>query len=457
MKTNLRKFIILFALTMTTTLAFAAEQKPAPKKVLNIQQWSSKNGAQVYFVRAKQLPMVDIKIVFHAGSARDGDKFGLASITNSLLNQSTGKLSADDIADQLDSVGAQYYASVDRDAAEVSLRSLSDKKYLQPALKTFAAIVSDPTFPNKAFYREQKLAVATIKQKQQSPVYIANNAFFKALYGDHPYSHPVLGTIKTVNDLSSKDVKRFYKKYYVAANAIIAIVGDVSVSDAHSIAEQITANLSKGREAPALSKAKSVDDSITKKIQFPSTQTTILIGQLGINRQSPNYFPLYVGNYILGGGMLVSRLFEHVREQQGLVYGIYSFFNPLPALGPFQIQLQTRNNKAKDALQITNQVVDSFIADGPDNPELTAAKQNIVGGFPLQFASNSSIADKLLNLGFYHLPLDYYDTFSDKVSAVTMMQVQQAFKQQIDPNKMITIMVGDFSHDKAELDKQKKV
>jgi zinc protease len=171
-------------------------------------------------------------------------------------------------------------------------------------------------------------------------------------------------------------------------------------------------------------------------------QAHILLGQPGNKRGDPDFFPLYVGNYILGGGGFVSRLTEEVREKRGLAYSVYSYFLPMAELGPFQIGLQTKKEQAQDALQLVRQTVQQFVDQGVSEAELQAAKDNLIGGFPLRIDSNGKILEYLNLIGFYKLPLDYLDSFNDHVAQVTVQQVNDAFKRRIHPESFATVIVG---------------
>jgi zinc protease len=411
------------------------------KPVLNIQTWHTANGAKVLFVATKTLPMLDIKVAFHAGSSEDGKRFGVAQFTNAMLSEGTKTLTADQIATNFDKVGAQFGTNVGRDMANVSLRSLTKAKYLTPALKTFAAVLMEPAFKAKAFKRVQQQTLSTIKQQQQDPTSIASNNFYATIYGTSPYGHPVVGSAQTVQALQQKDLQNFYAKYYVARNAVISIVGDVSLKQAQAIATQITKNLPEGKAAKSISIEPSPQTAI-KHIDFPAAQTTALIGQIGINWQDPDLFPLLVGNFILGQSPLTSKLFQEVRNKRGLAYSVSSGFTMLQNNGPFVIFLQTRTEQAKHAIQVSKDTLQNFIDKGPTTKELAAAKKSIVGRFPLKFASNSQISAILTTIGFYNLPDNYLDTYRNKISAVTTKQIQTAFTQQLNLQKMTVVTVG---------------
>jgi zinc protease len=177
-------------------------------------------------------------------------------------------------------------------------------------------------------------------------------------------------------------------------------------------------------------------------VDFPSTQTHLLMGQPGMSRKDPDYFTLYVGNYVLGGGGLVSRLADQVREQRGLAYSVYSYFMPMHAQGPFIIGLQTRSDQINEALDVVRDTVSGFVENGPTDAELTAAKRNLTGGFPLRIDSNGKICEYLAVIGFYDLPLSYLDDFPARVEAVNLEDVKDAFRRRVQPGRMVTVTVG---------------
>jgi zinc protease len=220
-------------------------------------------------------------------------------------------------------------------------------------------------------------------------------------------------------------------------------MGDVTREQAEAIATQLTGELPKSDSSSSVlpEVAKQIAAS-EQRIEHPASQSHILIGAPGMSRTDPDYFPLYVGNYILGGGGFVSRLMNEVREKRGLAYSVYSYFMPLKHTGAFQIGLQTKKEQADDALLLVRKTLADFIAQGPTEKELLAAKQNIVGGFPLRIDSNRKILDYLSIIGFYGMPLTYLDDFSARVEHVSVAQIREAFSRHINPQRMATVMVG---------------
>jgi len=410
-----------------------------------IQHWRTPNGARVYFVPARELPMVDARVVFDAGSARDAGHPGLARLTNALLDQGAGGLSADELADRLGTLGAQLNTGSRRDMAWVSLRSLSAADKLRPAAALAAKVIGAPAFHRPDFKRERQRLLVAAKQREQQPDQVAEEAFHKALYGDHPYASPPGGTPADLPVLTDEEVQGFYLRYYTARNAVVAIVGDLDAKAAHRLARTLTARLDKGDPAGALPPVSPLTGSTTRSVDFPSTQSTVLMGQPGVRRGDPDYFPLYVGNYVLGGGGLVSRLNEQIREKRGLSYSVYSYFLPMARKGPFVLGLQTRNDQTRKALDLMRQVLARYVKKGPTAEELEAAKKHITGGFALRIDTNRKVVEYLAMIGFYHLPLDYLQRFNARVEAVTREQIVKAFQRRVHPDRMVTVIVGPGS------------
>lgn len=433
----MRKILIVF-LSLFLSSAFA----DTPKKIFSIQHWVTKSGAKVFFVTVDSLPMVDIRVIFAAGSAYDGKKPGIASLTNNMIGEGTKTQTAREIAETFDNVGAQFATSMDRDKAVVSLRSLTNPKYFEPALKEFDQALSGLSIVPKAWQRVRNQTIAAIKVKQQRPDSVAMTAFYETVYGNQPYGHNPLGTLSSVKLISSKEAFDFYKKHYVAKNANIVLVGNLSLEQAKTISNQIADALPEGHPSAQLALSKAAYKDVHRHIQFTAKQTAILLGQVGITHKSPDYFPLIVGNYIFGGMPLGSILFQQVRNKNGLAYYAGSSFQTLRYRGPFIIQLNTRDNKTKDALSIVKNVLAEFIENGPTKEQLNAAKLNLIGRFPLAISSNSNIADIVSNIAFYQLPLDYLDTYRSKIQAVTLEQVKNAFIKYIHPDRMIVVTVG---------------
>ncbi|WP_342147257.1 pitrilysin family protein [Rickettsiella endosymbiont of Aleochara curtula] len=410
--------------------------------ILKIEHWSTKNGVPVYFVAKNEIPIIDIGVLFHAGSAQDYNSPGIAQFTAQMLDQGTQNLNVDQIANRFEAVGAHYNAGINQDMTVLNLRSLSAPQYFNPAFSTFSTLLKDASFPQTAINRIKKQILISLQQEAQIPSAIAAKTFYQTLYGLHAYASPILGNKTSIEQISQEKLLKFYRLNYVAQNAMIAIVGNVTKAKAINIAEQLSTMLEKGEKSLPINTPLSphLKNHIIK-VPYPSKQTTIFLGQIGIAVKDPDYFPLVVGNQILGGGILTSKLFNEVRNKRGLCYGINSGFKPLQAAGPFLIVLQTRRDQAAKALSLTQQTLKNFLAKGPTTQELQGAKQALIGSFPSSISSNEGILAATEKIGFYQLPLDYLDTYQQKINSVNLEQIRHAY-QRIKPEKMLVVMLG---------------
>ena len=326
--------------------------------------------------------------------------------------------------------------------ATVSLRSLTDPALLDPALELFASVIAEPSFPADAFERVRGQMQVALQAEQQSPGDLASKAFYRAVYDDHPYGNPPNGTQESLAALTRDDVVAFFGRYYVARNALVAIVGDLDRAAAEALAEQVTAGLAPGDKAPDLPPVPKLLVPISVHIDHPSAQTHVLLGQPGMHRGDPDYFALYLGNHALGGSGLVSRLNEEVREKRGLAYSVYSYFVPMRRDGPFQMALQTRGDQAGEALAILRDNLERYVAEGPTPEEFAFSKRNVIGGYPLRIDSNGKLIGYLAMIGFYDLPRDYLGRFIERVEAVDRGQVTDALARRLDPDRLVTVTVG---------------
>ena len=425
-------------------------QVTASHALPEIQSWKTDKGAKVMFVEAHELPMVDVRIVFDAGGARDGKQPGIASLTNALLDQGAAGLNADQIAQGFEQLGSNLGGGSDRDMAWVSVRSLTDSKLLKPSLELFGKVLTRPDFPEADFEREQKRTLIGLEYQKQKPKSIASRAFYEGLYRDHPYAQDPSGTETAVKALSAGALREFYQRYYVARNATVVIVGDITRKQAQTIAADLADALPAGDRAPALPEVTALKAAQNTFIEHPTTQSHVLMGGPGIKRGDVDYFTLYVGNHILGGSGLVSRISQEIREKRGLSYSAYSYFVPMKREGPYTLGFQTRNDQRQEASSVLRETLQTFIDKGPTKKELQSSKNNIVGGFPLRVSSNGKIAEYLAVIGFYDLPLDYLSQFTAKVEAVSVEQIQDAYQRRVHPDRMVTITVGGPSNSDPE-------
>lgn len=424
---------------------------------LNIQYWTLPSGAKVLFVENRSIPIVDINVDLDAGDRRSpADKAGLASLTNAMLARgiraaqldpkapgetarSAPALTEAQISDAFADTAAQRGGGSGQDRASVSLRTLSSDRERQASVALLARLLAHPAFPEDLLARDKARTIASIREELTRPESIASKAFWRTTYGEHPYGREP--TVESVQAITREDLLLFHRTHYVANRAVVSIIGDVSKQQADAIARELTAHLPQGGPLPAISEVRDTKGEETR-IPHPASQAHIMIGTPALVRNDPDFFPLTVGNYVLGGGGFVSRLMREVREKRGYAYSVYSYFSPLAQEGPFQIGLQTQKEQADAALKVVRETVADFLRTGPTPAELQAAKDNLIGGFALRLDSNRKILDHVAMIGFYDMPLDYLDRWTERVAQVTNEQIVAAFNRKLDPDQLATVIVG---------------
>jgi zinc protease len=419
--------------------------------VPTIQEFKTKAGVPVMFVQTTALPIVDVDLRFNAGSARDGsinkDGFGIANMTATMLEQGSKSLDEDAFTRAVETLGINLGSSAYKDMFIVSLRSLSDDKHLLPAVDLMTQMVSEPTFNDEVLARNKSRLLVGLQQQKQDPGSLASIAFDKALYGSHPYAHPSVGTLESVPTIQKQQLIDFKNRYLVAANASIAMTGNLTLVQAKKLAEDITTKLPAGQAAAELPEPKPLTKAQHIHIPFPSTQTTVLMGQLGSKRatnptaqqQQTNFA---VGNEVMAGGDFNARLMTEIRQNLGYTYGISGSMNPMLARGPYQIGFSTRNDKARAAIDASLEVVDDTLEKGVTQDEIRLTKDNLKNSFPMGFASNAGINGLLGMMNFYQLPNTYLADYVNRIDQVTLSGVNKTLRDTLNPDDFLIVTVG---------------
>lgn len=418
---------------------------------LPIQHWTQPSGARVWLIESNVLPMVDVQIDFDAGSRRDPvAKAGLASVTASMTSKgllARGGLPALDenqLSEAWADLGAGFGADASTDRMSFTLRSLTDPQLLPKAVQLAARQIGEPSFPADIWQRDRERMAASLREARTRPGTLAGLAYAKAVYGPHPYGYEM--TEQTLAAISVDDMRAMLAQSLAPCRARVSIVGAVKRAQADQIARDLLARLPAASgpctALPAVPEVPALTAPSEQRIPFASAQAQVVIGQPGIRRADPDYFPLILGNYILGGGGFVSRLSTEIREKRGLTYGVSSYFSPGLHAGAFTVSLTTRPDQAAQAVQLAREVVARFVADGPTAAEMQAAKDFMVGGFPLRLDSNRKLLGNLASIAWHGLPLDYLDTWTQRVQAVTPEQIKAAFARVLQPERMATVIVG---------------
>jgi len=418
--------------------------------ILPIEKLSSVKGAKAYLVQTRTLPMVDIEISIDAGDRYDPvGKNGLASMTAELMRYGArvqkGVLTEAQIADEIADLGADIGVSVGGERAVMRIRSLSRKDLRDRAVQLASVMLSAPTYEAAILEREKQRAITGLLEAETRPEAVLERRFRKLVYGNYPLGESP--SVKSVSSVSTSDLARFHQQFYRGDRMIVSIVGDVSPIEASEIVETLLKNMPQsGVMIPVLPELQRspIEPLSSREVEIPfdSQQAHIAIGMTAITRSNPDYFPLIVGNYILGGGGFVSRLMSEVREKRGLAYSVFSYFAPGKDTGIFQAGLQTKGDQAALALEVMSSTMANFITNGATPSELQAAKANLINGFPLRIDNNRKLLDNVSSIAWNDLPLDTLETWTQKVNAVTLEQVSAAFQKYLAMDRMKIVVLG---------------
>ena len=413
-----------------------------------IVSWTHASGAQVYLVESPAIPMLDVQIDVDGGSRRDpAAQAGLASATSGMFSKGVlawgGQPARDEnaLSEAWADLGASLVASASADRFSVSLRTLTYPDLLDKSVVLAAQQLAAPAWPAEVWRTERARWQAAIKEADTRPATRAGKAYSAAVYGSHPYGFDV--TAAHLDRIEVADMRAHFDASMRACRARISLVGAINRAQADALVGRLMQSLNKPcTPLPAVPEVAPLSAAVDLKLPFEAAQAQVLIGQPGVARANPDFFALLVGNYILGGGGFVSRLYNEVREQRGLSYSVYSSFSPGLHAGAFTISLQTRPDQAQQAVTITRDVLRDFVSRGPTAAELQAAKDNLIGGFALRIDSNRKLLDNVANIALHRLPLDYLDTWTAQIERVRLQDIQAAFARHLQPDRMVTVVLG---------------
>jgi zinc protease len=433
--------LITMSLLLATTHANAA---------LPIQKIQLDSGATLFFVEARTIPMINIGMDINAGSVFDQKgKKGIADMTANLLNKGAvvDGVKKDEafVSDKISDLGAVFNANVSNELTSIRIKSLSKKAILDEVINLSAQMIANPSFEQKVLSREKSLEISSLLESQTRPEYLMSEQFTKMLYQGNPLG--AMASVAELKKIEVDDLRKFHQTYYRAKNTNVVIVGDVSTQDAVQIANRLTQKLPKGTTVdlsiPAF-KPLPVKSGKEREVHIshPSTQAHIQMGIDSVPRNHPDYFPLLVGNYILGGGGFVSRLMNEIREKRGLAYSVSSYFIPSKYMGFFSASMQTKKDQSQKSVELLNQTIQEFVVKGPSDEEITAAKSNLMNGFALRIDSNSKLLANVAGIAWNELPLDTLDTWTNQVEKVSKEDIQRVFKKYLDSERMVTVVVG---------------
>jgi zinc protease len=437
----IRKVICLMSTFMTLSGAVASPTltwaEPLARKTI------LSNGLTLIVAERNQLPTIHLQVMVRAGSTQDPPRLsGLANLTAELLTQGTAQREASQMNREIESVGGSLSVSCELDYAAISLSIL--KKDLPLGLSILADILLNPLFSPPEIDRKISEMKARLKRMDEEPRQVAQLAFSKKLFGNHPYALPIEGSLSALSEIGREDIIHFFKTYYRPGNVSIVIVGQLSLEEGVKlIAPLFNKWPSASVEHPVLSTPPDLTGPVIERIDRPITQANIIWGHLGISRSNPDFYILQVMNYILGGGGFVSRLVDNIRDNLGLTYGIHSHFDAREYPGSFQIAVETKNQNADQALFEILKEIKKLIEKGVSPSELSEAKAYLTGSFPLRMDTNGKMVRLLSSIEMYGLGLDFPEKYAKLINQVTAEDILRAARTYLKPEKFLLVVVGN--------------
>lgn len=408
-----------------------------------VNRLSLPNKMVLLLAEEHSLPFVTFQVVVDGGSRQDPNgKEGLAFLTAKGLLLGTSKQTLVSINEALDFMGASLNVSANKDYATISLRVL--KKDLEKGLGLLAETITRPIFPEEELRKEASKILGAIKSAEENPGQIAQKAFNGIVFQDSPYSHPVEGTKESVPKLTREDVVRFYKTFYHPNNAILSIVGDITLKEVKTQIIPLFAEWPEGSIPKSMVGQDVVEKGRIVRINRNLAQANIIIGGIGVARSNPDYYALTVMNYILGGGGFGSRLMEEIRVKRGLAYSVSSFFDPKKFQGVFQVVLQTKNASAREAIALALKEMGLIRKEPVSAEALQRAKNYLIGSFPMRFDTQGKLVNFLSQVEYFGLGLDYPEKYPALIKSVSREDVLRVAQKYLHPEQSLQVIVGNL-------------
>lgn len=429
----LRRLVIAIGLLAAVTPAAAAPL--AHREVLP-------NGLVLLVAERPAVPIVAVRVYHRAGAAWDpADRGGLANLTGALLTRGAARRSGQEIDAAIEFVGGSLEAGAGRDGLTASLAVLT--RDLDLGLDLLRDVVLAPTFPAAELTRKVAEIQAAIQRAEENPESVASRALARLVFPGHPYGSPVEGTRESVGRLTRDDVVRFHRGHVRPDTTIVAVVGAVTVEEARRQVQARFGSWLRPAGPPPAPPGPPVTAPATQQtIRRPHlTQSTILFGGQAVSQAHPDYFPLVVASYVLGGGS-TSRLYRRVREDGGLAYAVGSFVAPGRHGASFTVSTQTRNAEAAKVTDIIRDELERLGREPVADRERSLATAYLTGSFPLRLDTSSKVANFLVAVEDAGLGLDYADRYRERITRVTAADIRRVAARYLAPANLSRIVVG---------------
>ncbi len=429
------KLLILGVLCASVMHCFPAYAVPV------IEEAKLDNGLRVLLMQAHNVPMVSMQLTTLAGSRFDSkERGGTAALLAQMLTDHTEKHDHKAWAQYLDADAIQFGGNVTRDGLSLSVTVL--REVLSKGVAVLSEVVLHPGWNKNRFKILKEDAVSAAQKARENPGHIASETSIQLLFGAHPYGHLSQGNVQSLSKIKLANLKAMYREQVRPQESILAVSGDVTMPELIALIQPALKEW-KGHGKRALFDIQPADHRPSNtSVSMDSKQTHLVLARLGPARKEADMFPLLVLNHIFGGSGFASILMQEVREKRGLVYGIYSYFSPLATAGPYMIKLQTKTSQKEEAAHIVQSQLLKLSSSGVSRKQLKAARNNLIGSFAQRMDSNRERVGLMSMIGFYGLPLDYLQDWTNKIKSVQLKQVNNAAKKYYPPDQWSLIQVG---------------
>ena len=425
-------FVASAMLFVGVTSASAFEIKPI----------TSPGGIKAWLVEEHSVPLIQVGVAFDGGSASDPKgKEGLAYFLSGMLDEGAGDLTSEQFQAKVSDLNVKLSFDADRDSFTASFATLTENR--EEGFKLLGLALSEPRFDAEPLERVRKQIIAILARDSEDPDTIAQLAWFKGIFGGHPYGHAVRGDRSTVSGISADDLRGLTKREFSRDKMYVAIVGDVDAAEAGRLLDMALGKLAATGPMPEVKNAALDYKPGLTIIPKQVPQTAVYFGEAGIKRKDPDWYSAYVMNYVLGGGGFSSRLMDEVREKRGLTYGVSTYLYPMDHAGLILGQVASENTKVAQSIAIIRAEIGKLAANGITDKELDDAKTYLTGSYPLSFDTSSKIVSQLVGIQREGLGLDYVKNRNKLIQAVTADDVKRVATRLLDPDKLFWVAVGD--------------
>ncbi len=417
---------------------------PMAARALEVKAVKTPKGITVWFAEDHTVPIVAMNYAFFGGAAADpADKRGLANFLSAMLDEGAGDLKSEQFQEKMEELAFSMSHTARREWFTGSFRSLVQN--LDESARLLALAVNRPRFDPTPLERVRKQLIVALRNKKENPEEQAWQAFRRMLYGDHPYGHDIDGDVQGIRAITADDLRDLHRRLFAREKLLVVVAGDIDKKRMVALVDSVFGDLPEKSGMPEIPVPAFPQKAKEKIVRRPIPQSIVLMGADSIRRDDPDFIPAYVVNHILGGGGFGSRLMEEVREKRGLAYSVYSALYTHEKDGVFFAYAATRNEKALLARDIMLDNIRRVAREGVTGRELQAAKDYLIGSWPLRFDSTTKIAGMLLGLRLQHLGIDYLKKRNDMMRAVTLQDARRAARRMLHPERMQVLVYGNPS------------